>query len=306
MAKAVSTAHDQPFLGILLMLGFCLLAPMGDAIVKLLGERVPLYLVLVVRFAMQGIILAALVAWTGRHWRMRGRVLWLAWLRAALHIAGIAIIFVALRYLPIAEAIAISFVMPFLMLLLGKYVLNEEIGRLRLAACAVGFAGTLMVVQPTFAEVGWPALLPLLVAAIFALFMLVTRLIAKEVDPVSLQAVNGGMALVLLVPFAFLAPQLTAIPEAVTSLDWAMLLWIGCLGTFAHLLMTWSLKFAPSATLAPMQYLEIPVATFYGWLIFEDLPNGLAAAGICVTVAAGLFIVLRERSMSRSPSIEQP
>ena len=60
--------------------------------------------------------------------------------------------FTALQYLPLADAIAIAFVMPFIMLLLGKYVLDEEVGSRRLIACAVGFAGTLMVIQPSFVD----------------------------------------------------------------------------------------------------------------------------------------------------------
>ena len=300
---------DQPFLGILLMLGFCVLAPLGDALVKLVGDRVPLLQLLLLRFAMQAGILAVVVGLTGRHWRMRGRILRLSWLRAGLHIAGIAAVFMALRYLPIAEAIAIAYVMPFLMLLLGKYVLDEEIGARRMWACVVGFMGTLMVVQPTFAEVGWPALLPLLVAVIFALFMLVTRQIAREVDPIALQAVNGVQALCLLLPVAlvFGAGDIRALQiAAIAPQDWTLLIAMGLTGTVAHLLMSWSLRYAPSATLAPMQYLEIPIATLYGWMIFADLPNGLAAAGICVTMGAGLYIVMRERSMSRIPPIEQP
>lgn len=310
MANAPDKPHeDNPFLGILLMLGFCVLAPLGDAIVKLLGETVPLMELLTIRFAIQAVLLSALVALTGRPWRMSGRVFRLAFLRALLHIAGIAAVFVSLRYLPIAEAIAIAYVMPFLMLLLGHYVLHEEIGARRAWACAVGFLGTLMVVQPTFADVGWPAFLPLLVAVIFALFMLVTRQIARETDPVSLQAVNGVMATALLVPVSLLLHAQHVSHAHYIDLDAreiGLLAAIGITGTAAHLLMTWSLRYAPSATLAPMQYLEIPVATLYGWLIFSDLPNGLAAFGICVTIAAGLYIVIRERSMARTPPIEQP
>jgi drug/metabolite transporter (DMT)-like permease len=63
----------------------------------------------------------------------------------------------------------------------------------------------------------------------------------------------------------------------------------------AHLVMTWSLRFAPAATLAPMQYLEIPFATLIGRVVFDALPNGLAAAGILVTIAAGLYVIHRER-----------
>jgi drug/metabolite transporter (DMT)-like permease len=49
-----------------------------------------------------------------------------------------------------------------------------------------------------------------------------------------------------------------------------------------------------------MQYLEIPVAAALGWAIFSDFPNGMALTGICVTVAAGLYIVFRERALSRA------
>jgi drug/metabolite transporter (DMT)-like permease len=63
--------------------------------------------------------------------------------------------------------------------------------------------------------------------------------------------------------------------------------------------MTWSLRFAPAATLAPMQYLEIPVATLFGWLIFSDLPDGLAALGIAITMGSGLYVVHRERANAR-------
>ena len=64
--------------------------------------------------------------------------------------------FLSLRFLPLADAVAIAFVMPFIMLLLGKFVLDEEVGSRRLIACVVGFIGTLLVMQPSFAEVGWP------------------------------------------------------------------------------------------------------------------------------------------------------
>ncbi|MCP9481641.1 DMT family transporter [Shimia sp. CNT1-13L.2] len=298
-------AQDRPLLGILLMLGFCVLAPLGDAVAKILGQLVPLCQLLLVRFGIQALLLIPVVAATNRPWRMRRRTFNLMIIRTVLHIIGIGAMFTALRFLPLADAVAIAFVMPFLMLLLGKFVLDEEVGLRRILACVVGFVGTLMVIQPSFAEVGLPALLPLVVAVVFSLFMLVTRQIAKETDPISLQAVSGTMASLMILPFLLIGPHIN-MPE--TAIVWtdtsttAMLLFIGALGTLAHLLMTWSLRYAPSATLAPMQYLEIPFATLIGWIIFSDLPNGLAAIGICVTMAAGLYIVFRERAMSRIAS----
>ncbi|SHI79053.1 Threonine/homoserine efflux transporter RhtA [Shimia gijangensis] len=294
--------QDRPLLGIMLMLGFCVLAPLGDAVAKVLGQTVPLGQLLFVRFGVQALILVPFILATGRPWRMQGRLLRLTILRTVLHIIGIAAMFSALRFLPLADAVAIAFVMPFIMLLLGRLVLHEEVGMRRVAACGVGFLGTLLVIQPSFAEVGLPALLPLVVAVVFSLFMLITRQIAKETDPISLQAVSGTMATVALIPLFVIGHpmgwgelQLIATGPQTS----ALLLFIGVLGTLAHLLMTWSLRYAPSATLAPMQYLEIPIATFIGWLMFSDLPNGLAAVGICITIASGLYIVLRERAMSR-------
>jgi drug/metabolite transporter (DMT)-like permease len=291
---------DKPLLGIGLMLGFCIMAPMGDALAKILGETIPLGQLLLVRFAAQAVLLIPLIWITKRAWRMSGRILRLTLVRTILHIFGIGAMFTALRYLPLADAVAIAFVMPFIMLLLGKYVLGEEVGIRRLIACIVGFIGTLLVVQPSFAEVGWPALLPLGVAVVFSLFMLVTRQIAKETDPVGLQAVSGVMAVVMLAPLFLFTSGIEALSVVMPNrVEWTLLAAIGLLGTLAHLLMTWSLRFAPSATLAPMQYLEIPIATVIGFVVFKDLPNGLAALGIAITIAAGVYIILRERATSR-------
>ncbi len=293
---------DRPVLGIVLMLGFCCLAPLGDSIAKLLGGTIPLLQLLLVRFAMQAALIPYALT-TGVPLRMSPRILRLTVIRTVLHIIGIGSMFTALRFLPLADAIAIAFVMPFIMLLLGRFILKEEVGPRRLAACGVGFVGVLMVVQPSFAEVGWPALLPLSVAVTFAFFMLVTRRIAKETDPIALQGISGLMAvpilaLVLLIPSDL--PDLQLVwPQGSEAL---LLLAIGVIGTLAHLLMTWSLRFAPSATLAPMQYLEIPIATLIGWLIFRDLPDGITAAGIAITILSGLYVIWREHVTSRTAS----
>lgn len=284
------------------MLGFCVLAPLGDAMAKLLGEDLSVGFLVFVRFSVQVALLMPLV-WLLKYPMPKGaRLIRLTAIRTVLHICGIGLMFSSLQHLDLADAIAIAFVMPFIMLLLGKVHLNEHVGPHRLAACAVGFIGTLLVVQPNFVEVGLPALLPLGVAVVFALFMLVTRQIAKDVDPIGLQALSGLMAAPMVGAALLVFPNVPLLAiHPIPNDAWILLAVLGCLGTVAHLLMTWSLRFAPSATLAPMQYLEIPIGTVIGYLIFKDLPNGLAAVGICITVSAGLYIILRERTMSRRP-----
>jgi drug/metabolite transporter (DMT)-like permease len=157
-----------------------------------------------------------------------------------------------------------------------------------------------LVIQPNFAEVGFPALYPLGVAVVFSLFMMVTRKIARAMDPIKLQAISGIQATSILIALLFVFPD--AIGDFSFSLlltTWGLLAALGLLGTFAHLFMTWSLRFAPASTVAPMQYLEIPFGTAIGWLIFSDLPNGMAAVGICITVGAGLYIIIREQRLSK-------
>jgi drug/metabolite transporter (DMT)-like permease len=289
------------------------MAPVGDALAKLLGGRIDVAQLVAIRMGVQVLILFPIVRMLGISLRMQPRMLWLSSLRAALHIIGIGFMFLSLRHLPLADAVAIAFVMPFIMLLLGHVVLGEEVGSRRVFACAVGFMGTLMVIQPNLLSVGWPALLPLIVALDFALFMLVTRAVAKDVDPMALQVVSGGIACLILAPLFLVFSPLGVPGFALTSPQydiWGLVLLMGLVGTGAHLMMTWALRFAPSATLAPMQYLEIPMATAVGWFVFRDFPNGLALAGIVVTIAAGLYIIAREQRLSRKepakPEAESP
>lgn len=294
---------DRPFLGILLMLGFCLIVPLGDSLAKLIGPVSTLATLIVSRFVFQVVILTPMAVFMKQKIFLSGRLFWLAYARTLLQIAGLGCMFTALLYLPLADAVAIAFVMPFIMLLLGWFFLNETVGSRRIAACTVGFIGTLMVIQPNFLSVGWPVLYPLAVAFIFAFYMLITRQIAKDTDALALQAQNGITGCLTLIPILAIAHWLEFRPftfEWPSSDLYVPFIIMGVGGTVAHLLMTLSLRFAPSATLAPMQYLEIPIATLYGYLMFNELPNGLAAAGIVVTIAAGLYIIYREQASARS------
>ena len=300
---------DKPLLGILLMLGFCIVAPLGDAVAKLIGQSVALGPMLLLRFAVQVVLLAPFIVLSLRPWRLSPRALGFCALHTGLHMAGIGLMFTALRHMPLADAIAIVFVLPFLNLFLGRVLLNETVGAARLFACIVGFTGTLFVIQPSFAAVGWYARLPLLVALLFSGFMLITRHISQETDPIGLQFISGLMATAFMLPLFVLgsAAELGDLTWATpNSLEWGLLLAVGALGTLAHLLMTWSLRYAPSATVSPIQYVEIPIAALIGLLIFSDLPNALASFGMSLTIAAGLFTMFVEGTSQRRSPKEPP
>ncbi len=293
---------DRPLLGILLMLGFCLVATLADGISKLLGASLSVGLIVAVRFGVQGAVLLPIALATKRKTFVTGRTLGLVIIRTLLHISGTFVMITALQCLPLADALAIVFVMPFFMLFLGWAFLGEHVGKHRFLAVCAGFIGTILVFQPSFAAVGWPAALPLLVAVLFALFILVTRKISAKTDPIGIQALSGLIAMPVLVPLLLFGDvagigNLTITHPAPSELY--LLGAVGLLGTLGHLLMAWSIKLAPTATLAAIQYAEIPFATLFGWLLFRDLPNGLAAIGITITIVAGLYVIQRERANAR-------
>ena len=286
-------AKDNTRLGLLMMIGFCILAPASDAFAKILGDGIPVLQVVIARFMVQ-LLLIRRSLWTRRQdtW-MRGDRVGLVILRSALLLLAVTFLFLSLRYLPLADAIAIAYVMPFLVLGVG-WLTGDRASPLALGLCLLGFVGTLMVVQPSFSEIGWPALLPITVAIFFTGFMFITRKISKYIDPIDLQAANGICAMAILLPIAIFGqaieiPILTIV--SVSNIELLYLFGVGILGTLAHLMMTWALRFASAPTVAPIQYLEIPFATLYGWLIFKDFPNGLAALGIVITITAGLLVL---------------
>lgn len=301
-------SQDRPLLGILLIIGFCILAPLGDAMAKLLGGSNGVIELVAYRFIIQSLIVVPIVLYMGANLRASPRVFGFTVLRTSLHIISTIMLFIALRYIPLAETLAIVFVMPFIMMFLGWFFLNESVGPRRVAAASVGFFGTILVIQPSFALVGLTALLPVGVAFAFAVFMIVTRVISREVDPMALQAFNGVTGVILVVPLWFLGAHFGWTDFQITASannQWGIILLMGGIGTIAHLLMTWSLRFAPSSTLAPMQYLEIPIATVYGFLLFNDLPNGIAAVGIGIVIISGLYVVYRESRLAAAPQFAE-
>ncbi|MEM8978815.1 MAG: DMT family transporter [Pseudomonadota bacterium] len=295
-------AGDNIALAILLTLTFCLLAPTADAMAKHLGAVMSVFALVFIRFVAQAAILWPLAKALGEPVHVPRDLRALVWARVILHIAGIALMFTALQFLPLADALAIAYVMPFIAMALGALFLGEQVGPIRILIAGFGFLGTLLVIQPNFAQTGAMALLPLGVAVVFAGFFIVTRKIAAEIAPIALQALNGAMGVLLLLPALGLGllldwPALQIHWSA--DVSWSFVALFAITGTFAHLAMSWSLRYAPAATLAPISYLEIPVAAGLGYWAFSDLPNGLALIGIIITVLAGLILIWRERAIAQ-------
>lgn len=305
-STAPATLRHEVGLGLALMVVSVLVAPVIDIFSKLAVAEVPATVITCCRFIFQTLTLLPVVLW-------RGTLFDLTWKKSALHAvrglmaATVMISFVmALAVMELADALAIFFVEPIILTILGAIFLKETIGWRRYTACAVGFLGSLLVIQPSLQEVGLVALLPVVSAFGLAVFLLITRLAAQSEDPWSMQLHSGlwGAAfagIALLVGNCFGWEAFTPVmPQGESTL---FIIGAGIAATISGIFGAYAYRSAPASVLAPLQYLEIVSATILGWWVFGDLPDPLKWAGISIIIGSGLYVIWREHQLRKRATL---
>jgi S-adenosylmethionine uptake transporter len=283
-----------------------LISPLIDIFAKLAITTVPSAEITAVRFVLQMIFILPIVI-------VRGTLFDLTWKKTGLHMlrGGLLVVtmlsfITTLKAMEVADAIAIFFVEPIILTILGSIFLKETIGWRRYTACAVGFFGALLVIQPSMQEVGWIALLPIVSAFGLAIFLLVTRLVAQNEDPWSMQFHAGVWGALFCGILLYLGNGTGSeifdpvMPDMTAGL---YLLGVGVTATISGVLGVYAYRAAPASVLAPLQYLEIVSATIFGWLVFGHLPDALKWLGIGIIIGSGLYIIWRERRVNKTASI---
>jgi drug/metabolite transporter (DMT)-like permease len=277
--------QDRILPGVALMLIFCAIAPLLDVASKLAAATIPVGQITTARFLIQGALMLPVVLVMRLAWAVTPRVATLVAIRAVFLILS-----------------TYTFVEPFILLILGRLLFGDEVGPRRIAASVVGFCGALLVIQPSLQVFGAVALFPLGTAFFFAFYMLITRQLSTGIHPVTMQMHTSIAGSLLCLPLMWLFDG-TGIasldPVMPQGIAWLWLFGVGFWAAVSHMCMTYALKFAPSATLAPLHYLEIVAAVGLGYLVFGDFPNALTWAGIAVIVSSGLYIIYRERLVAR-------
>ncbi|MFK7940087.1 MAG: DMT family transporter [Roseovarius sp.] len=293
---------DRTILGILCMIGFAVIAPVMDAFAKATPAYIPVMQILAFRFGIQFVSLLPLAVGMRLTYKPPLRECGLHMVRALLIVVATGLFFTAVREMPIANALSIFFVAPFIITILGGALLGEDVGPRRIIACAVGFAGALLVIQPSFADLGVVALYPLGTAFCFAFYMIMTRQMATRIHPIALQSYTAGAACLIIVPLLLVyngsgsALMDPAMPHGLAV--WT-LLGVGVVSTISHLFISFALRLAPASTIAPLQYLEIVAATALGYWVFNDFPDALTWVGIAIIVGSGLYVFMRERAQQQ-------
>ncbi len=299
-------ANDRISFGLTLMVLSVLLSPLIDIFAKLAIATVPSAQITAVRFILQVVFILPIVV-------VRGSLFDLTWRKTGLHAlrGGLLVItmlsfITTLKVMEVADAIAIFFVEPIILTILGSIFLKETIGWRRYTACGVGFFGALLVIQPSMQEVGLIALLPIVAAFGLAVFLLVTRMVAQNEDPWSMQfhaGIWGGLFCLVLLWLGEGSGSSIFDPVWPKGNTWFYLLGVGVTATISGVLGVYAYRSAPASVLAPLQYLEIVSATIFGWLVFDHLPDALKWLGIAIIIGSGLYIIWRERRVDKTASI---
>ena len=299
-----SNSYSQsanPLLGIgLLVLAEFFFASM-DSIGKLLGtQEVPVPVVVWGRYAFHlGFMTMFFI---GPRFKTLFQInRWgLVLLRGCQLLAATTVFFTAIRYIPLAEAVAIGFAAPLFTVALSVPLLKEQVGIRRWSAVIIGFIGVMVIVRPGFGEFHFAHGLMILLAFIFATFTINTRVLTRTEGTMPMlffTALLGTAGASCVVPFFWQTPTLE---------QWFWLAAMGAIGGFSHMLLIQAYRVASTSLLAPFQYAQIIFAGFYGWLIFQEIPDNYVIVGAGIVVASGLYIIKREAELNRQNRPVQP
>ena len=227
---------------------------------------------------------------------------WMNCLRGVLHASASLMFFAAVKYMPLADVFAIYFVEPFMLTMMSALFLGDRVGWKRWTAIAVGFGGAMIVIQPSFEIFGWTSLLPVACAFLYTLYLFLNRAIGDADSPLVMQTMSG-IAGTLFMGAALLAGDALGDKDFAVSLPQsglalALLVLLGSISGYMHLLIVRAFRLAPLSLLAPFQYFEIISATILGYALFSDFPTPSKWLGIFIIVASGLFIIWRERQQA--------
>jgi drug/metabolite transporter (DMT)-like permease len=286
-----------------------LIVPLMDAVAKWLAvmEGVSPGQITLARFAVQAALAVPLAVAAGGIAGLWPKRPLLNLVRGAILATSSLMFFLAVKYMPLADSIAVFFVEPLILTVLSVVFLRETVGWRRISAVIVGFAGALIVIQPSFALFGPVSLLPLGTATLFASYLILNRAAGTRDNAMTMQVAAGvGGSLVILAAIG--AGTSAGIENMELRFDypasiWGLLVLMGALGMAGHHLILLAFRIAPASLLAPFQYLEIVSAATAGVVLFGDFPSLSKWAGIAMIVGAGLFVFWRE---GRQPGIDLP
>lgn len=286
----MSDPYSRPFLAVGLMtLSLWTLSALDGTSKWLVMGGMPVLLVTWMRYSVH-FGLALTIGVRARGWKVvRSKTPRLQALRAMLMLGSSLCVYTLLAYVPLAEATALSFVAPLIMLALAPWLLGEKTQLYRWIGTGVAFVGMLIVIRPGGALPLIGIVLGLLNALLIACVQLVTKRMHAE-DPYTTMiwsSLGGTLIVTVLLPIVLFD---TIDKVAPTWIQWLALASTGVTGLIGHLLQVHALRRGHASVIAPFIYLQIFSATFIGWLVWNQLPDQFTWIGISIIFCSGVMV----------------
>jgi drug/metabolite transporter (DMT)-like permease len=272
----------------------------SDVGAKFLTQRYPIPMLVWARYAVQAV---ATVVWLAPKMRLdlvRTGQPRMQIMRGVALIGSSFCFFNALRWLPLADATAINYCTPVLVILLSVIVLEERMTKSRWAFVIAGFVGMLMIVRPGTSIFHGAALLALGAAGFYAVYQILTRKLRGEDPRVTLfyPAMCGTIVLTALMPFL----------DHGADMPWThigLIVLAGAIATTGHFLFILAFQRAPASGLTPFTYMQLVWAMLAGWIMFGQFPDHYTFAGIGIIAGSGLLLAWRERRRASAMAAPQ-
>ena len=283
-------AGHVPTRAVVLIMGSVLCFTLLDTIVKHLAPHYPIPLLVWARLTFQAV---AMLIWLGPTMKLkllRTPRVGMQVGRGILIVSSSFLFMSALKYLPLAEATAIGYSSPVLVVVMAALFLDERITRPRVAFVVAGLSGMLMIVRPGSDIFHGATLLALSNAFVYATYQILTRKVADEDPRITLlyPGLVGALIMTAILPFVEIRPHMPFV-------DIALVCAAGLLGTLAHFLFILAFQRGPASALIPFTYMQLVWATLIGWFVFQDFPDRWGLMGMAVIAGSGLLIALYER-----------
>jgi drug/metabolite transporter (DMT)-like permease len=292
----------------------------NDMLIKFLSGDYALHQIILTR-SLVGmlVVLGVILPFSGGLGSLRTRRLGLHLVRGFAVVLSNLFFFMALAAMPLAEAVAIFFVCPLLITVASVLFLGETVGPRRWGAVVLGMIGVGIVLRPGTEAFQLASLLPLMAAVCYATLHTLTRKIG---------ATDGAASLIFYIQASFIVtsaavglvtghgawdgtgdPSLDFLFRAWVApggRDLAIMVFVGFASAAGGYAIGQAYRLSEAALVAPIEYAGIPMAVFWGWAMFGELPDGVAFGGIALILSAGLILVWREAIALKRPVSPPP
>ncbi len=279
------------------MLLAVLIIPFSDAIGKWLSSTYSPMQITFFRFLLQAI----LIYFVARVLRKKIGAFKTIYLYLAFFISScMFLLFWGLMYLPLANNIALFFIEPLVLTVLSIVFLKEKVTRALVIVLFVGLIGTMVIIRPNWSAYGTAAILPILAAIFYALYLMTIRVSKDIKDVLTMQFWIGIIASVFTSVLFLLAQPFDLEVLSFNKIDhslWWLVFLLAVVTIVSQLLISNALYYANASLLASFQYLEIISATLLGWIIFNDIPDRLTMLGAIIVIFSGVYLIKVERNL---------